>query len=153
MYTILLLRERVGYAAFVRVGQVADALGLPTRTIRFYERRGLLPNPERSANGYRVYQAATIERLRFIKRAQAAGLTLAQIGSVIDVRDGGDAPCEHVEGLLRSKLEAVETRRRELETLEGELNVLLERSRRLDPADCGDRDVCHILNTTHQEKM
>lgn len=136
----------------MRIGQVAEALGLPTRTIRFYERRGLLPDPERSANGYRVYQDATIERLRFIKSAQAAGLTLAEIGSVIDVRDGGDAPCEHVEGLLRSKLEDVETRRRELETLEGELNVLLERSRRLDPADCADRDVCHILNSTHQTK-
>lgn len=134
----------------MRIGEVADALGLHTRTIRFYERRGLLPEPDRSANGYRVYQDTTIERLRFIKSAQTAGLTLAEIGRVIDVRDGGDAPCEHVGGLLRSKLEDVKTRQRELKTLEEELKSLLEKSRRLDPADCGDRDVCHILTATRE---
>lgn len=134
----------------MRIGEVADAVGLPTRTIRFYERRGLLSEPDRSANGYRVYQSSTVERLRFIKSAQAAGLTLAEICSVIDVRDGGDAPCEHVEGLLESKLEDVRVRRRELKALEGELTSLLENSRSLDPADCGDRDVCHILNTVQE---
>jgi MerR family mercuric resistance operon transcriptional regulator len=134
----------------MRIGEVADALGLPTRTIRFYERRGLLPEPDRSANGYRVYHDATIERLRFIRSAQAAGLTLAEIGSVIDVRDGGIAPCEHVGDLLQAKLEDVETRQRELEALERELKSLLKRSRRLDPADCGARDVCHILKVSHE---
>ena len=69
------------------IGQLADALGIPTRTVRFYERKGLLPEPERAENGYRVYDDTTLARLRFIRTAQAAGLTLAEIASIIGVRD------------------------------------------------------------------
>lgn len=134
----------------MRIGEVADSLGLPTRTIRFYERRGLLPDPDRSANGNRVYDETTIERLHFIKSAQTAGLTLAEISSVIDVRDSGAAPCEHVDGLLQAKLDDVQQRRRDLKALEGELKLLLEKSRRLDPDDCSARDICHILGATRE---
>ena len=55
------------------IGQLADHLGIPTRTVRFYERKGLLPEPERAGNGYRVYDDTTLVRLRFIRTAQAAG--------------------------------------------------------------------------------
>ena len=65
------------------IGQLADALGIPTRTVRFYERKGLLPDPERADNGYRVYDNTTLARLRFIRTAQAAGLTLAEIARFI----------------------------------------------------------------------
>nr|MBA3803603.1 MerR family transcriptional regulator [Acidimicrobiia bacterium] len=64
------------------IGQVADALGIPTRTIRFYERKGLVPEPQRADNGYRVYDNTTLARLGFIRSAQAAGLTLAEIASI-----------------------------------------------------------------------
>jgi len=130
----------------MRIGEVADALGIPTRTIRFYERRGLLPEPDRSSNGYRVYDESTIDRLRFIKSSQAAGLTLAEICGVTDIRDSGSAPCSHVSELLEAKLEEVKRRRRELKTLQDELSDLLAKSQRLDPADCTDRAICHILS-------
>ncbi|MGD9796350.1 MAG: heavy metal-responsive transcriptional regulator, partial [Acidimicrobiia bacterium] len=126
--------------------EIADAVGLPARTIRFYERRGLLPEPHRAPNGYRVYDDTTLARLRFIRTAQTAGLTLAEIASVIGVRDRGIAPCAHVEELLTDKLDEVRTRRRELAVLERELETLIERSTRLDPADCTAGDICHILN-------
>ncbi len=129
----------------MRIGEVADALGIPTRTIRYYERRGLLPEPDRSANGYRVYDGSTIDRLRFIKSAQAAGLTLAEIGGVTDIRDSGTAPCSHASELLEAKLDEVKRRRRELKVLQDELSQLLANGRTLDPADCTDRDICHIL--------
>ncbi len=129
----------------MRIGEVAEVFGLPTRTIRFYERRGLLPEPERSPNGYRNYERSTLDRLRFIKSAQAAGLTLAEIASVIEVRESGDPPCEHVGSLLEAKLADVRRRREELRTLEVELTSLLAKSQRLSPADCSDRDICHIL--------
>ena len=75
------------------IGEVADAVGMTTQAIRFYERKGLLPDAERGANGYRVYDEALLTRLRFITVAQAAGLTLAEIRSIIDLRDKGSVPC------------------------------------------------------------
>lgn len=128
------------------IGQLADALGVPNETVRFYERRGLLPQPDRAPNGYRVYDEVALQRGKFIRAAQAAGLTLAEIGSIIEVRNAGSAPCTHVGTLLEAKLADVIERQRQLSALEGELQHLLQRSRHLDPADCGDDDVCHILN-------
>ena len=128
------------------IGQLADALEIPTRTIRFYERKGLLPEPQRADNGYRVYDDATLARLRFIRTAQAAGLTLAEIASIIHVRDDGTAPCSHVDSLLETKLAEVRDRRRQLAALEAELAQLLDRSRQLDPADCTAGEICHIFS-------
>src|SRR5229473_870161 len=69
----------------MRIGEVADRAGVPAKTIRFWEDRGLLPPP----TGYRAYGPAIFERLAFIRHAQAAGLTLGATGQVLDIRDGG----------------------------------------------------------------
>ena len=129
----------------MRIGEIADAVGLPTRTVRYYARRGLWPEPARAPNGYRVYDDDTLSRLRFIRTAQAAGLTLAEIRSVIQLRDDGAAPCEHVGALLHAKLDEVGRRIGQLQRLEEDLTRLIDRSRLLDPADCADGEVCHIL--------
>ena len=84
------------------IGELADIAGVTSQTVRFYERRGLLPDAERGANGYRVYDEAMLARLRFINVAQAAGLTLSEIRSIIHLRDEGDAPCEHVVTLIHT---------------------------------------------------
>lgn len=128
------------------IGELADAVGLPSQTVRFYERKGLLPAPERGANGYRNYDNSTLRRLHFIQTAQAAGLTLAEIGSVIALRDDGNVPCAHVAGLVTSKLTTVRARIRDLIVLEAELEGLIERSHHLDPANCSDAAICHILS-------
>ncbi len=128
------------------IGELAHAAGLPSQTIRFYERKGLLPAPERGSNGYRTYDASTLTRLHFVQTAQAAGLTLAEIGSVIDLRDDGNVPCTHVASLTDSKLADVRARISDLTILETELKDLIERGHRLDPADCTDADICHILS-------
>src|SRR5665811_535674 len=127
------------------IGELADTVGLPSQTIRFYERRGLLPEPVRGANGYRIYDEPMLTRLNFIHTAQAAGLTLAEIGSIIDLRDDGNVPCTHVASLLDSKLADVRTRIKSLAVLETELKEVIERSHHLDPADCTNADICHIL--------
>ena len=119
---------------------------MPTQTIRFYEKRGLLPKPTRLANGYRSYDDATVERITFIRRSQAAGLTLAEIGGVLKVRAEGNAPCGHVSELLITKLSEVQDRIAELTVLSGELTALVERSKQLDPADCAAGEICHILS-------
>ncbi len=133
------------YDRVMLIGELADQLALPPETVRFYEQRGLLPEPQRATNGYRMYSDTALHRLRFIRTAQAAGLTLAEIRSIIDLRDEGTVPCSHVGALLETKLAEVQQRQRDLAALEIELDLLLQRSRSLDPADCGDDDVCHIL--------
>lgn len=131
------------------IGEIADAVGLQTQTIRFYERRGLLPDPTRSPNGYRVYDRSTLNRLNFIRSAQSAGLTLAQIRSIIDLREDGTLPCTHTADLIDSKLADVRARIHDLTLLKAELETLIERSQRLDPADCTDAEICHILSADH----
>lgn len=127
------------------IGEIADAVGLPSSTIRFYERKGLLPAPARGVNGYRVYTASTITRVAFIRTAQAAGITLVEIASIVDLRDAGQVPCRHVSTLLENKLADVRKRQRELAQVEAELGHLIERGHDLDPAECTDIDICHIL--------
>lgn len=127
------------------IGQLANEVGIRPETIRLYESRGLLPEPQRAPNGYRTYNEATMTRLRFIRIAKAAGLTLAEIGSVLALRDSGTEPCNHVDQLLESKLSQIQKQRRQLAVLEKELKHLVDRSRQLDPADCTDEDICQIL--------
>ena len=127
------------------IGELADIAGVTSQTVRFYERRGLLPDAERGANGYRVYDEAMLARLRFINVAQAAGLTLSEIRSIIALRDDGIVPCAHVVTLIDNKLVEVRARIRHLAALQAELEGLLQHSRLLDPADCADDDICHIL--------
>jgi MerR family mercuric resistance operon transcriptional regulator len=134
-----------GYAGSMLIGELADVIGLAAQTIRFYERSGLLPSPSREANGYRVYDETALNRLSFIRAAQAAGLTLGEIRGIVDLRDDGDVPCAHVTTLLSAKLDDVRAKRRELDELASELEHLLSRSERLDPGDCGDAEICHIL--------
>ncbi|MCV7586753.1 MerR family transcriptional regulator, partial [Micrococcus luteus] len=80
----------------MRIGEVARASGTTSKTLRYYEEVGLLPAADRTPAGYRDYGAEVLDRLDFIRRGQAAGLTLAQIGQVLDIRDRGQAPCRHV---------------------------------------------------------
>ena len=129
----------------MRIGEVAVAADVPTQTIRFYERRGLLPQPERAPNGYRDYDDSVLARLAFIRSGQAAGLTLVELGSVLDQRRDGAVPCAHVQSLLLAKLDDVRARQRELATMAKELEGLIARSERLDPADCIDAETCHII--------
>ncbi|WP_066639471.1 heavy metal-responsive transcriptional regulator [Serinicoccus hydrothermalis] len=130
----------------MRIGELAYAAGVTSQTIRFYESRGLLPETERGENGYRVYEESALARLRFIASAQAAGLTLSQIRSILDLRDAGNVPCQHVTTLLDTRLADVRTRIRDLTVLQEELEALLNRSRLLDPVDCADQDICQILS-------
>lgn len=129
----------------MRIGDLTHATGVSTQTIRFYERRGLLPAAAREENGYRQYDDATASRLRFIRSAQTAGLTLTEISSITALREAGEAPCEHVSSLLATKLEDVHARQRELALLEAELHRLIDASRNLDPANCPPGTICQII--------
>ncbi|BAS12375.1 mercuric resistance operon regulatory protein [Arthrobacter sp. Hiyo8] len=80
---------KTGYK--VRIGEAAQAAGMTSKALRFYEEHGLLPAAKRNANGYRDYTSETISRLDFIRRGRAAGLALAQIREILALRDAGRA--------------------------------------------------------------
>jgi DNA-binding transcriptional MerR regulator len=100
----------------LRIGELAAASGVTRDALRYYERQGLLPRPGRTAGGFREYEGAAIDRIRFIKQAQAHGLTLREIRDLVNHQaDAGRARCRHVRDLLARKITQLETRRRELD--------------------------------------
>jgi hypothetical protein len=84
----------------MQIGQLARMSGLTTKTIRYYESIGLLDEPARTAGGYRSYGLDVLERLDFIRQAKASGLTLTEIGSILEIKDQGGQTCDHTRALL-----------------------------------------------------
>jgi DNA-binding transcriptional MerR regulator len=82
------------------IGRLAERSGVPISTLRYYERLGLLRPQRRSEGGFRIYGEEAVERLRFIKSAQALGIPLRDVRRILAVRDEGLAPCRHVLELL-----------------------------------------------------
>jgi MerR family transcriptional regulator, copper efflux regulator len=129
----------------MRIGEVAASAGLAASTVRFYEQAGLVPAPPRTAARYRDYPPETAVRLRFIRDAQAAGLTLADIRGVLAVRDAGNPPCEHVIPLIHAHIDQIQQRISELIAARAVLRELALRAAATDPADCTESDICSIL--------
>lgn len=129
----------------MKIGELSERTGVPTKTIRYYEDIGLLPAPNREFNGYRSYGEEGIQRLQFVQHARAAGLTLREIGQVLEIRSQGRAPCVHVRDLLRYHLEQIEVQVAELKAAKRELERLAIRAAATDPANCQEGDICTIL--------
>ena len=89
------------------IGKLAKHAGVPTSTVRYYERRGLLRPDGRSEGNYRVYGEEALDRLRFVRSAQAAGFTLSDISALLQFRDGDTAPCTEVQDLITVRLAQV----------------------------------------------
>jgi MerR family copper efflux transcriptional regulator len=129
----------------MRIGELAAETGLTTRTIRFYEQAGLLPAPPRTPGGYRDYSPHTVARLAFVRDAQAAGLTLAEVRSVLALRDSGQAPCTQVGALIEEHLAEIDRRMAELRQARTVLRELARRAAVTDPDTCAAGDICTIL--------
>ena len=129
----------------MRIGQLAERAGMTAKALRFYEQTGLLPAPHRTPSGYRDYDETALDRLRFIKGAQAAGLTLAEITEVIAAREHTGSPCAHVAALLDARAADLDARIAELHGLRAEVQRLRDRATTLDPAACGVDKICHVI--------
>lgn len=107
-------------------GQLARRCGVGPETIRFYERRGLLPEAPRSSGGYRRFDEAAVNRLEFIRRAKALGFSLPEIAELLSLHDepGGDRA--RVKQITDSKLEEIEAKLRDLERMRAALSRLAE---------------------------
>jgi DNA-binding transcriptional MerR regulator len=131
----------------MRIGELAAAAGVTTKALRFYESRGLLPSPARTASGYRDYGRDTVERLAFIRDAQLAGLTLAEISSVLELKDTGAGTCEHTAALLHRHLADLDGRIAALADTRRRLGELADRAAGLDPIDCRDPHRCQVITS------
>ena len=131
----------------MRIGDLASRSGLTVKTLRFYETAGVLPEAARTPSGYRDYDDGALARLRFVKAARAAGLTLAEIRQVIAARDHNGPPCRHVTGLLDVHATELDRRIAELTALRNDITRLRDRAATLDPAACDPAGVCHVIPT------
>ena len=129
----------------MRIGQLADRVGIAASAVRYYEQLGLLPEPKRTASGYRSYADDSADRLTFIRSAQAIGLSLGEVRQVLGVRDAGEAPCFVVTAIIDRRRAEVRDRIAALRTLERELNQLSARAGRLEPRDCDPSGICHVI--------
>lgn len=124
------------------IGQLARKLGINPRTLRYYERIGLLIPSARTAAGYRIYSELDAERLAFIRRAQRLGWSLNEIASIIAVREGGAPPCQHVRALAEAKAREIAARIAELETLRQEMGQLARVAVEVEPACAESSSIC-----------
>ena len=135
-----------------QIGELSKHADVPEKTIRYYEEIGLLPPARRSANSYRVYDEADVERLRFIRSARALDFTLQEIAPILAARDRREPPCGHVMELLHDHIGEIETRIDELEQLKRDLTALYEAGRGL-PEDVQMRScVCHLIRISGGKK-
>ena len=107
------------------IGKLAKRAHVNIQTIRYYERRGLLPEPERSASNYRVYAEDTLLRVRFIKRAQDLGFTLGEIKELLELRAAPRSCCEDVRARAEAKIRDIDKKIRSLDTMRTDLAQLV----------------------------
>jgi DNA-binding transcriptional MerR regulator len=130
----------------MRIGMLAERSSLTTKTIRYYESIGLLDEPPRTASGYREYDDAAAERLRFIRDAQSSGLSLSEVQSILELKDAGSRSCDHTMSLLDRHIAEIDEQMARLAVARQELRELAERARRLDPARCTDPQRCQVIS-------
>ena len=130
------------------VGQLAEQAGVNIETVRYYERRGLLPEPARTGSGYRRYEPEAVTRLRFIKRAQGLGFTLQDIEELLALRVRHERTCETVGLKTRDKIALVRQKIRELRAIERSLSRLAQTCEARGRTD--DCPILHALERTEE---
>lgn len=128
----------------VLAGAVAKSLGLGVQTLHYYEREGLIPEPPRTDAGYRLYPHELVERVRFIRKAQSLGLSLAEVREILDLAAQGASPCRCVRNTLAEKLRDVDARLRELQSFRDDLAALVRRAPELSTRGVGAQ-LCAIV--------
>lgn len=130
------------------IHELARETSVSTKTIRFYESVGLLPKPKRSANNYREYESADVERLRFIASARRLGFSLEDVSETLSARDRGIAPCQRVLDAIAEELNQIDRRIADLLTLRDALNQLHTQGEILPLDDVrGEHCICYLLKT------
>lgn len=114
----------------MRIGELGTKADVSSKTILYYEDIGLMADPGRTASGYRAYGDDALERLRFIKAAQAVCFTLGEIKEVVAFGDRREAPCMHVTQLMQKRVRTLSEHIRGLQEMRRHLQRLVEKARR-----------------------
>ena len=109
----------------MKIGQVASEAGVSIDTVRFYERRGVLPPTPRTPSGYRVFPESAVIRIKVARRLQQLGLSLEEIIGALDARHAGPAACESERWRLRASLDRIEARITDLTRVRGDVRDAL----------------------------
>jgi len=125
------------------IGRLADQAGVNIETVRYYQRIGLLSEPPKPTQGYRVYPADTVSRLRFIKRAQGLGFTLREITELLALNDGD---CSEARAMAEQKRAVIEARIHDLRSIQHALDNMIS-SCRVSEAECADCALIETLNS------
>lgn len=120
----------------MRIGELAQLTGSQVETIRYYERAGILTEPQRGDNNYRYYGKAHVRRLGFVRRCRALGFSLKEVRNLLNMIDGSDYSCGEVQEAAASHLADVRVRLDDLQRLEASLSVLVSRCSGGENADC-----------------
>jgi MerR family mercuric resistance operon transcriptional regulator len=132
----------------LKIGQLAQRTAVNLQTIRYYEREGLLPEPPRLSSGYRLYTESMVRRVRFIKRAQEIGFSLAEIRELLSLRADGQRERNEVRAIAQAKIADIEDKMRTLKAMKTVLNRLTERC-----SGCGPASECPILESIDSEEV
>ena len=131
----------------MRIGELAEQVGVTAKTVRYYESIGLVDEPERTGSGYRDYGPDALERLRFVRDAQATGLSLTEIASVLELKSSGKRSCAHTTDLLTRHLAELDDQIERLVQARAELERLARRAESLDPSTCTDPNRCQVIGS------
>ncbi|MFN6478316.1 heavy metal-responsive transcriptional regulator [Nostoc sp. DedQUE07] len=131
------------------IGQVTDLTGIPIRTIRYYESLGLINSLRRTEGGFRQFSLDVLTRLAFIKRAQNLGLSLEEIGNILQVYDQGQTPCGEIKEKLEDKVLQIDRQIDQLFTLRSEIKGLLSGWKNI--SNHHEKTICPIIQNTSQD--
>lgn len=129
----------------MKIGELAKATELTTKTIRFYETEGLLPNPDRTPSGYRMYGLEDAGRLEFIRKAKRLGLSLEEIRSILQLHDRREPTCVHVRSLLDEKLAQVDRVLADLREFRTDMARLRDEAGALEDCRPSGGSICGIV--------
>lgn len=132
----------------LRIGEVAKLSGIGIEALRFYEKSGLLGRPGRTQSGYRVYDAAVLQRLDFIKRSQVLGFSLDEIKRIIADKEAGRSPCREVREIVRRRLDELDERLKEMRRHRKELGAAFKNWEETGELD---GNICGLIEGTHIE--
>ena len=114
------------------IGQMADKVGVNIQTIRFYERKGIIPKPERKPSGYRLFSDEDVKRLNFIHLSKGHGFSLQEIKELLDLRIDSKSSCDEVRALAEKKVEMMDVKIKELQSMKSALLKLVVTCRNRD---------------------
>lgn len=132
----------------MQIGELADQAGVTVQTVRFYERRRLLPEPARTDSGYRTYGPEELRRLQFIRQAKALGFSLDEIRNIIRSRDRGECPCTDVIAIAERHLGDVTAQIEKLERFKEELGRAVRSWKRAGKQNISAGAICTLIERT-----